>query len=136
MPRPLPRINRDSEAYWRSAKEHNLKLQRCTDCRRMRFYPSHACHFCGSLAFEWALISGKGELYTYTIVRRGPGSPFEELLPVVVAMVTLEEGPTLMANIVDCPEEEIAIGMPLQIAYEDVTEDITLPVFVPYRGQL
>jgi uncharacterized OB-fold protein len=131
MPRPLPRINRDSAPYWESAKEHSLKLQRCTQCERFRFYPSLACHFCSSLEFEWLPISGRGELYTYSIVHRGPGAPFADLLPLVVAMVTLEEGPVLMSNVVGVEPEQVRIGMPLKIAYEDVSDEITLPVFEP-----
>ena len=131
MPRPLPHINRDSAPYWRAARAHRLELQRCGECRRFRFYPSRACHFCGSLAFEWEPLSGRGEVYTYTIVHRGPGSPFEELLPLVVAMVTLEEGPTMMSNIVGCPHDQVRIGMPVQVAFEDVNDEVALPVFVP-----
>jgi uncharacterized OB-fold protein len=131
MPRPLPRINRDSAPYWKSSKEHNLKLQRCSRCERFRFYPSLSCHFCSSLEFEWLPISGRGEVHTYSVVYRGPGAPFADLLPLVVAMVTLEEGPTMMSNIVGTDPEDVRIGMPVQIAYEDVNDQITLPVFEP-----
>lgn len=131
MPRPLPHVNKDSEPYWRSAKEHALKLQRCNDCGRFRFYPSRACTWCHSLEFDWAPVSGKGEVFTYSVVARGPGSPFEDLLPLVVAMVVLEEGPAMMSNIVGCPEAEVRIGMPVQLSYQDVNEQVTLPVFVP-----
>lgn len=133
MPRPLPTINRDSDPYWASAREHALKLQRCQRCHKFRFYPSLSCHFCGSLDFDWAPISGRGEVYTFTVVHRGPGSPFADLLPLVVAMVTLEEGPTMMTNIVGCPIEDVAIGMPVEISYEDINDRITLPVFTPAR---
>ena len=131
MPRALPRINRDSAPYWQSAKEHNLKLQRCAQCERFRFYPSLSCHFCRSLVFEWLPISGRGEVYTYSVVYRGPGAPFADLLPLVVAMITLEEGPTMMSNVVGIAPEDVRIGMPVRIAYEDVNDDITLPVFEP-----
>lgn len=129
MPRPLPRINRDSAAYWQSAKEHNLKLQRCAKCERLRFYPSLSCHYCGSLDFDWTPISGRGEVYTYSVVHRAPGAPFADLIPLIVAMITLEEGPTMMANLIDIEQAAVKIGMPVELAYEDVTDDITLPVF-------
>lgn len=131
MPRPLPRINKDSEPYWRSAKEHSLKLQRCSACGRFRFYPARACTWCHALDFDWQPISGKGEVATFSIVYRGPGSPFTDLLPLVVAMITLEEGPVMMSNVVGCPVDEVHIGMPVTISYEDVNEQVTLPVFVP-----
>lgn len=131
MPRPLPRFNRDSAPYWESAHDHALKLQRCSSCGELRFYPSLACHFCSSLEFEWVPISGRGTVFTYTVVYRGPGAPFADLLPLVVAMVTLEEGPTMMSNVVNVDPDEVEIGMPVQLAYEDVNETITLPVFEP-----
>ncbi len=133
MPRPLPTINRDSEPYWVSAHDHALKMQRCKRCDQFRFYPSLSCHFCGSLEFDWVPISGKGEIHTFTTVYRGPGAPFADLLPLVVAMVTLEEGPTMMSNIVGCQIEDVKIGMPVELAYEDVNDQITLPVFKPAR---
>jgi len=129
MPRPLPRINRDSAPYWQSAKEHNLKLQRCTQCERLRFYPSLSCHYCGSLECDWTPISGRGVVYTYSVVHRAPGAPFADLVPMIVAMITLEEGPTMMANLVGIEEAEVRIGMPVALDYEDVTDEITLPVF-------
>jgi uncharacterized OB-fold protein len=133
MPRPVPRINRDSAPYWQSAKEHALKLQRCASCERFRFYPSLSCHFCGSLDFDWVPISGRGEIYTHSVVYRGPGAPFADLLPLVVAMVTLEEGPAMMSNVVGVEPEAVHIGMKVQLAYEDVDDEITLPVFEPVR---
>ena len=131
MPRPLPTINRDSDPYWTSAREHALKFQRCSSCGEFRFYPSLACHVCSSLEFEWLPISGKAVVHTFSIVYRGPGSPFADLLPLVVAMVTLDEGPSMMTNIVDCPIEDVKIGMPVELTYEDVDDRITLPVFRP-----
>ena len=131
MPRPLPTINRDSDPYWASARRHALELQRCKRCEQLRFYPSLSCTFCGSLEFDWVRISGKGEVYTYSTVHRGPGSPFADLLPLVVAVVTLEEGPSMMTNIIDCPIEDVKIGMRVDIAYEDLTDQIALPVFRP-----
>lgn len=133
MPRPLPTINRDSEPYWASARTHALALQRCEQCEQFRFYPSLSCTFCGSLDSEWVPISGRGTVYTFSTVYRGPGSPFADLLPLVVAMVTLDEGPSMMTNIVDCATEDVRIGMPVEITYEDVNDEITLPVFRPAR---
>ncbi len=131
MPRPLPRIDKDSEKYWESAREHALKLQRCSACGAFRFYPSHACHRCRSTDFAWVAVSGRGEIHTYSVLKRARGNPFEDLLPLVLVLVTLEEGPTMMGNLFECPEDEIRFGMPVRLAYEDVNDEITLPVFVP-----
>lgn len=131
MPRPLPRIDADSEKYWESAREHSLKLQRCNSCGAFRFYPSHACHKCRSLEFEWEPVSGRGEVYTYSVLKRARGNSFEDMLPLVLVLVTLEEGPTMMGNLFECPEDKIRFGMPVKLSYEDVNEQIALPVFVP-----
>jgi hypothetical protein len=133
MSRPLPRIDADSEQYWHSAREHALKLQRCTACGEFRFYPSHACHNCRSLDAEWTPVSGRGELYTFSVLKRARGNPFEDLLPLVLVLVTLEEGPTMMGNLFECDPDAVHIGMPVKLAYEDVNGEVTLPVFLPAR---
>ncbi len=129
--RPLPRIDKDSEPYWASAHDHDLQLQRCTNCGHFRFYPSRACHYCQSLEFEWDEVSGKGEIYSFSILKRARGNPFEDLLPLTVVLVKLAEGPVMMSNLIDCPEDQVKIGLPVEIAYEDVDAEITLPVFRP-----
>ena len=129
MPRPLPRVNRDSAKYWESARAHELQLQRCDNCSKLRFYPSLSCRYCGSLDFEWTPISGKGEVYTYSIVYRAPGASYSDLLPLVVAMITLDEGPSMMSNVIGVDPSEVKIGMRVRLAYEDVNEAWTLPVF-------
>jgi uncharacterized protein len=129
--RPLPLIDKDSEEYWKSAHEHALKLQQCSRCGWVRFYPSHACTNCASLEFEWKPISGRGEIYTYSVLLRARGNPFEDLLPLILVLVKLEEGPAMMANLFECEQDDVSIGMPVEISYEDVNDEITLPIFVP-----
>jgi uncharacterized protein len=129
--RPLPRIDEDSQLYWVSAHDHALKLQQCDNCGQYRFYPSHACHFCQSLSFHWQPVSGRGEVYTYSVLLRARGNPFEDLLPLIVVLVKLEEGPVMMSNLFNCEPEAVRIGMPVTLSYEDVNGEVTLPIFVP-----
>lgn len=133
--RPLPRITEDSAPYWRSTREHATRLQRCGRCAHHRFYPSKACHECGSLEAEWVPISGQGAVYSYTVVHRAGVGAFAARMPFTVVLVTLDEGPTMMANLVDEQGrdlvEGIEIGMRVRMSYEDVTDEVTLPVFVP-----
>ncbi len=91
--RYLPTIDADSRPYWDSAKQHAAKMQRCDNCGKFRFYPSPACHFCGNLEFTWTPISGKGEIYSFTILERAQGNSFSDLVPIAIVMVTLDEGP-------------------------------------------
>jgi uncharacterized OB-fold protein len=106
-------------------------MQQCSSCAKFRFYPSPACHFCGSLEFEWVPISGKGEIYSYSILERAKGNSFADLVPMALVMVTLDEGPVMLSNLVDYDPDEIAIGMRVVMDYEDVNDEITLPIFRP-----
>lgn len=141
--RPLPQVNEDSAPYWASARKHALKIQRCSACDRHRFYPTAICHFCGSLDFVWTPIEGTGTVHSYTVVHRAGVGAFAARMPYTVALVTLAEGPVMMANVLtadgqdidaDDPAAEVAIGTRVTVAYEDLTEEVTLPVFVPAVG--
>jgi len=82
---------------------------------------------------EWFLCSGRGEIYTFTVTHQNQAPGFREALPYVLAYVTLEEGVQMLTNIVDCPPDEVRIGMPVEVTFEDVTDDIAIPRFRP-RG--
>lgn len=135
--RPLPRITEDSEPYWRSAREHATRIQRCTSCATHRFYPSRICHRCGGADTEWVPIGGQGTVYSYTVVERAGVGAFAERMPFTIVLVTLDEGPTMMANLLDATGDDVvegvSIGMRVQMSYEDVTDDVTLPVFTPLQ---
>jgi uncharacterized protein len=129
--RYLPHVDDDSRVYWESARAHAVRMQKCDDCGKFRFYPSPACHFCGSLTFTWTPISGKGEIYTYSILERAKGNSFADLVPIAIVMVSLDEGPVMMADLVDYEPGSIHIGQRVEMTYEDVTDQITLPMFRP-----
>lgn len=129
--RPLPTITLDSEEYWSSTRAHAAKMQRCAMCGTFRFYPTPICGACGSTAFTWERIKGTGEVYSFTVVHRPAGPAFEEDTPITLVLVTLDEGPTMMANLSECPPGDVAIGMRVRMDYRDVTDEITLPVFRP-----
>jgi uncharacterized OB-fold protein len=97
----------------------------------MRYYPAPICSSCGSLDFTWEPVSGKGVVYTYSIVRRPATPAFKDDVPYVYAIVELEEGPMMPTNIVGVPVDDVAIGTPVQLTYRDMTDEITLPVFTP-----
>lgn len=76
-------------------------------------------------------MSGRGTVYSFYVAHRPAHPAFRDRVPYVVALVDLEEGPRMMTNIVDCPPEDVHIGMPVEVVFRDVTEDITLPCFRP-----
>ncbi|MDO8613979.1 MAG: Zn-ribbon domain-containing OB-fold protein [Dehalococcoidia bacterium] len=131
IPRPLPRPSPFSRPFWEAARRHELMIQRCSSCQSHIFYPRYNCPHCGSRDLEWVKASGRAKVYTYTVARRPTHPAFADRVPYVIAIVELEEGPRLTTNIVDCDPESVRIDMPVEVGFEDVDEEISLPMFRP-----
>jgi uncharacterized OB-fold protein len=129
--KPLPRIDADNRPFWEGCKRHELLLQRCLDCGKYIWYPRQFCGHCLSDNTEWVPASGKGTVYTFTVIRQTRARGFREEVPYVVAYIQLEEGVIIMSNVVRVAPEKVYIGMPVQVTFEDVTEEVTLPKFRP-----
>lgn len=128
--RPLPQPMPETQHYWDGARAGELRLQRCDDCDHVYFPPRPFCPRCSSRDVSVFAASGRGTLYSYVINHmRTPG--FEP--PYAVAVVQLEEGPRMMSNIVDCPQtpEALVLDMPLEVTFEALSDDISLPQFRP-----
>ncbi len=130
-PVPVPQV--ESDTYWEKAKAHELWLRNCNDCGNAYFYPRDISPCCFSRNTDWRQVSGKATLFTYAIVHRAPHMGFVGDVPFVTAMVELEEGPIMPTNIVidDPTPEKLQIGMALEVVFEDITDDISLPKFQP-----
>ena len=131
FPRPLPSPNALTEPYWQAAHQRELKLPRCESCAKFHFYPRSACPHCGSTALAWQAVSGKGEVYSYTVVHRAPSQGFAEQVPYVVAVVALAEGPHLMTRLTQVQPNAVCIGMAVAVEFEKQDDETTLPVFRP-----
>ena len=131
--KPIPSPQGESDYYWQKAKEHELWLRKCDDCGQPYFYPRDISPCCFSKNTSWIQASGNATLYTYGIVQRAPHPGFRDDVPFVTAIVELEEGPRMATNIViDEPtEDNLKVGMALQVTFEDITDDIALPKFRP-----
>jgi uncharacterized OB-fold protein len=129
--RPLPVPDALTAPYWDAALEHRLVMPRCIDCGRFHFYPRTLCPHCSSDRLEWTACIGRGEVYSFTIVHRAPGPAFVAEVPYVVATVRLAEGPHLMTRLRGVAPEAVRIGMAVQVAFEQASVEITLPVFEP-----
>ncbi|MFC7516739.1 Zn-ribbon domain-containing OB-fold protein [Herbaspirillum sp. GCM10030257] len=127
--RPLPQPTKITQPYWDAAKENRLIVQECTHCKTRQFYPREFCISCLSEDVKWIECSGKGTVYTYTINRRAANAAMNDLVPYVVAAIDLDEGVRMMANIVDSPIEAVKIGSRVQVCFEKVSDEITLPQF-------
>jgi uncharacterized OB-fold protein len=128
--RPMPVPDASTSAYWKAAAEHRLVIPRCDDCARFHFYPRTLCPYCGSARLMWAAVSGRGRVYSVTVLYQGPSPAFKEDLPYALAIVELEEGPSLMSNIVGCDPLSVKIGMSVEVAFRDCGK-AALPVFRP-----
>jgi uncharacterized OB-fold protein len=129
--KPLPEPNVDTKEFWEAAREHVLKLQQCAACGAFRYYPRPICPECMSLEFRWERVSGRGRVYTYTVIHRAPHPGFREDVPFVMAVVKLEEGPRMLTNIVGCPPEAVQIDQAVEVVFEDASAEISLPKFRP-----
>jgi len=127
--RPAPDVRGPGRPYWRSGADGVLRLPRCTACQRLFWYPRTHCPHCGSDALEWLATAGRGHVYTFTIVRQSPEPFFAARVPYVVAMIELIEGPRVMANVVDCDAAAVHIGMPVSVLFDDLGDDVHVPLF-------
>ncbi|MGH9027755.1 MAG: Zn-ribbon domain-containing OB-fold protein [Acidimicrobiia bacterium] len=127
--RPLPAPDPVSTPYWEAAARGELLIQRCPACGHRQHYPRAVCTQCGETP-EWEQASGRGTVYTYTVVRQNYAKPFRDELPYVVAMIDLEEGPRVMGN-VDGPVDEVHIGMPVEMFTVVADEGIGIPFWRP-----
>lgn len=127
--RTLPVATDLTKPYWESARQGKLAVQRCTSCGTRQFFPRPFCLDCMSTAIEWVQTSGYGSIYTFTINRRGSTPFMNDQVPYVVAMITLDEGVRMMANIIDSPIDQVRIGAKVCVMFEKITDEISLPQF-------
>ena len=131
-PRPRPAINRDNAFFWEGVEAGELRIQRCTKCNALRHPPGPACPQCGSLEWDTVTSRGRGTVYSHVQPHYPPVPSFE--YPYVVALIELDEGVRFVSNIVDIAPEAVEIGMPVEVTFTKVDEELTLPLFKPRAG--
>jgi uncharacterized protein len=132
--RPIPQpLTPEAKPYWDGLKEGRLMLPKCEDCGKPFFYPRVLCPFCHSRRITWIQASGKGKLYSFEIAYQNFNPAYKIKPPYVFAMVELEEGPRLMSNLVNIEPDPKAVkcDMPVEVVFEKLTDDITIPLFQP-----
>ena len=130
--RILPIPDPISEPYWTATTRGILLIQHCSACDRFEFYPRPFCRQCAG-ELTWREASGRGTVYSFTIVRQSRTPPFDQLVPYVVALVDLDEGPRMMTNVVDCAPDDVSIGQRVEVVFADDFEGIALPFFRPLK---
>jgi uncharacterized OB-fold protein len=128
---PLPVPSRLSRPLWEATREHVLKLQRCDRCHEWQWTPQVICRHCYSRELTWTKVSGRGTVYSYSVVQHAPSPGFET--PYVFAIVELEEGPRMMTDIVGPGALEVSIGDAVEVVFEDFSE-VTLFLFQRVPG--
>ena len=131
--KPLPVIQPWSRKFWKGAKQNKLLIQECRACGQKIFYPRKSCPDCWSSDLGWSESSGKAKIYTFTVTLGGVEKKFTGDLPYVLAYVDLEEGIRMMTRIVGCDPEAVEIGMDVEVVFEEVTDEISLPFFRPIQ---
>ena len=129
MKRPAPITTDDAKVYWDGCRNHKLLLQQCKECACIQFPHRVVCTSCGSRNLSIVEASGRGVVYSYTVVERAPAPEFQESIPYIVGLVDLEEGPRMMTNLI-CGAEEARIGMAVTVDFDDDNEHV-FPVFQP-----
>lgn len=121
---PDPQITMESEAYWKAANDGTLLIKRCSDCGEVHFFPRAICPSCLSGNTEWEEASGTGHIYSYSVMRRADP-------PYAIAYVTLDEGVTMMSNIVEAEFDRLEVGQRVQVTFRESQNGQALPVFRP-----
>lgn len=134
---PVPEVEALTAPFWDAARDRRLVIQRCTRCGTFRHLPHVMCSRCQSSAHEWVESAGRGSVYTYTIVVHPVHPATAAAVPYTVVVVQLDDcGNVLVpSNLVDCPPGDVAVGMPVEVVWERVSDEITLPRFRVTTGR-
>ena len=133
MIKPLPKPSKWSRPFWDNAKKHKLTLKKCKDCGHIDHPPYPYCTNCSSSNSEWMEASGKGKLVAYAVNTYMVPFPFWDDMPYVVAMIELAEGVRMISNIVQCDHGKLKNGMELEVIFDDVSDEFTLPKWRPAK---
>lgn len=134
LERPLPQpITPESKPFWDGLREGKLMLPKCGDCSRVFFYPRIVCPQCQSRNVGWIQGTGRGKLYSFEIAYQTISKAFKVKPPYVLAMVELDEGARMLSNLINVEPDpkKIRCDMPVEIVYQKLTDEVTLPLFQP-----
>ena len=133
--KPLPAPDVESAPFWSACRDHRLTMQCCSECEHHQYPPATFCEKCRSSKLRWVAVSGRGSVFSWIVVRHPiPSDVFGDVVPYVVALIELEEGPRMASNVIGCDVEAITDGMAVEVVFEDVTPEVSLPRFRPAAG--
>ncbi len=129
--RPLPYATPETRPFWGYAKQHELRMQKCLDCGHIRWPAGMFCPKCLSDKSEWVKLSGKGSVYTFGITHYIYDKWYTDKVPYIVAVIELAEGPHMMGNVTGYKHEDIKVGSPVEVYFDDANEEFSLPTWRP-----
>ena len=132
--KPIPVASTESGPYWNGLRDHRLVMQRCDDCGKFWFPPGVLCPHCGSDRSDWHEVSGRGRVFTYVVVHRVYHPGFADDVPYAVAVIELDEGPRMVSNVIGIAPDKVACDMRVEVVFEDIPGDMTLPKFSVVYG--
>lgn len=124
-PWPRPAVSLDTQFFWEGTEKSELRIQRCSQCQALRHPPRPCCPHCLSFDWDWILAAGTGEIASFVVYHYPPLPPLE--VPYVVALIDLPEGTRIVGNILDAGSGDVEIGMPVNVEYVRVADDLVLP---------
>ncbi|MBZ9645708.1 bifunctional MaoC family dehydratase N-terminal/OB-fold nucleic acid binding domain-containing protein [Streptomyces sp. PSKA30] len=130
--RPRPVVNRDNAGFWAGVERHELLIQRCTDCRTLRFPWLPGCNTCGCLDWDTVRAGGDGTVHSYVVMHHPPFPAFDP--PYAVGLIELAEGVRIVSNVIGVPYDKVRIGMPVRLEFRRYDEELVLPVFRGVMG--
>ncbi|HEV2579562.1 MAG TPA: Zn-ribbon domain-containing OB-fold protein [Ktedonobacteraceae bacterium] len=129
--RPLPTVTEVNRPFWEGCRQGKLLLQYCDACQQSQFYPRLYCMRCGGQQVRWIEASGRGVVYSYTVIRQNKSPEFRDDVPYNVALIELEEGPHMMSNVIDIAPDDLRVDLPVVVVFDPVSDEISLPRFRP-----
>lgn len=132
--KPLPKPTPGAEQYWESATREEFVLPHCRDCDQVFFYPRLWCPGCFSQNLDWRQASGRGRVYSFSVVHQAPFPAYQADVPYVLAVIELEEGPRMMANVLHCDPQEVRVGLAVEVTFE-ARGEMKIPQFQPVGSQ-
>jgi uncharacterized protein len=131
VPKMVPQPDGLNAEYYAFCAAGELRFQRCTACATWRHPPRTRCAVCGSDQWEWALASGRGTIYSWTITHRPLDPGFADEVPYAVVVAEMEEGPRIVGNLRGLAPSELTLGLPVEVEFETVSDTVALTHFRP-----
>lgn len=129
--KPIPTVTPEMRPFFDGAKRGELRVQRCSTCGTHRFPARAICSECLSTTAEWVAVSGRGTVFSFNVMHQVYHPGFAAEVPYAVVIVQLAEGAKMVSNLIGVAPHAIRIGMPVQVVFEPISDEITLPKFAP-----